>query len=151
MENVSDLIITRATLLQFLSEIVAKHNATCEIEPFAASHSHYLANQRLDLIVDLFSGDSDNSVYVRNVVANIRGRVSFLSFKYTPDLDSLKLTVRTTNALTRSGIFSVYQLTQKTEVDLLRLPGFCKRCLTEVKYTLRHFGFCLKGVSDDNQ
>ena len=56
----------------------------------------------------------------------------------------LDMTVRTTNCLLAENIYTVGELCNCTESDLLKTPNFGKRCLQEVKDTLAELGLKLK-------
>ncbi len=59
-------------------------------------------------------------------------------------IDSLDLSVRTTNALSEANIRTVGGLAKKKEVDLLELDGLGDKGLQEIKRALSNFGIVLK-------
>lgn len=57
--------------------------------------------------------------------------------EYTSDsVETLEMTVRTTNALVSVGILTIDQLLSCTEVDLLKIYGLGRKSLREVKEVL---------------
>mgnify|MGYP006279493599 CR=1 FL=1 len=58
-------------------------------------------------------------------------------------VDNLELTVRTYNCLKAESIFTVGELVQRTELELLRMPNFGKKSLSEVKEVLQSYGLKL--------
>mgnify|MGYP006296711583 FL=1 len=64
-------------------------------------------------------------------------------------VDALELTVRTYNCLKAENIFTIGDLVRRTELELLRMPNFGRKSLTEVKEIL--WGRNLKlGMQLDN-
>jgi DNA-directed RNA polymerase subunit alpha len=70
-----------------------------------------------------------------------------LSAKFAMPIESLELTVRSSNCLESNHIDSVGQLVQMTEADLLKIRSFGKTSLREVKRKLTDLGLSL-GVTD---
>jgi DNA-directed RNA polymerase subunit alpha len=64
-------------------------------------------------------------------------------------VDDLDLTVRSANCLKAENIYSIGDLIQKTEVELLRTPNLGKKSLTEIKDVLASKGLSL-GMRLDN-
>lgn len=56
----------------------------------------------------------------------------------------LEVTVRTINTLRAEGIHTVKDLLKKSQIDLLRLPNFGKKSLTEVMDSLSAKGLWLR-------
>ena len=59
-------------------------------------------------------------------------------------VDSLNLSLRTSNALSEASIRTVGGLIKKTEDDLLALEGLGAKGIQEVKRALSNFGIMLK-------
>ena len=64
-------------------------------------------------------------------------------------VDNLEVTVRTYNCLKAENIFTLGELVQRTETELLRTPNFGKKSLAEVKEVLQVYGLKL-GMQIDN-
>ena len=77
------------------------------------------------------------------------------NFFQTPILsrsvDELELTVRSANCLRAEKIHSIGDLIQRTEVELLEVPNFGKKCLAEVKEVLGSLGLTLGMQKDVSQ
>jgi hypothetical protein len=58
-------------------------------------------------------------------------------------LDELELSVRTANALQTARLTTIRELVQCSEGDLLKLPGFARQSLKEVKEILAEMGLGL--------
>ncbi len=58
-------------------------------------------------------------------------------------VDELELTVRSTNCLKAENIFTVADLVQKEESELLRTPNLGKKSLNEIKAVLLAHGLTL--------
>ena len=66
-------------------------------------------------------------------------------------IEELDLTVRSYNSLKRAGITTVFELTQKTEAEMLKVKNLGKKSFKEVKEKLYEIGLKFKGDfgSDD--
>lgn len=64
-------------------------------------------------------------------------------------LDGLKLSVRAADCLNHAGIKTVGELATKTDADLLRIGGFGRRALKEVRKVLSSYGLDL-GMEEKN-
>lgn len=58
----------------------------------------------------------------------------------------LNLSMRTSNCLKRAGIFTIGDLTEKTETEMMRIRNFGKRSLTELKLKMGDKGYGFKVV-----
>jgi len=63
-------------------------------------------------------------------------------------VEILELSVRSSNALRNAGIFTINELLQRTERDVLRLPNVGRLSLKEIKDTLARHGLQLKDQID---
>lgn len=63
----------------------------------------------------------------------------------TLEIYDLDLSVRTINCLKRARIETVYELTQKTEEDLLKIRCLGKKCVLQIKEELDKLNLKLKG------
>ena len=61
-------------------------------------------------------------------------------------IESLQLTVRSTNCLKAEKIYYIGDLIQRTEFELLHLPNIGRKALNEIKEALANHGLFLKGV-----
>jgi DNA-directed RNA polymerase alpha subunit len=60
--------------------------------------------------------------------------------------EDLQLTVRTANCLNNAGIIYVHELTEKSDIDLLRdVKNFGRKSLHEIREKLEQFNAKLKG------
>jgi len=64
-------------------------------------------------------------------------------------ITDINLSVRESNCLQREGVIDLKELVQKTEVDLLKIPGFGKESLSGLQETLGSFGLSLAMGSSD--
>lgn len=64
-------------------------------------------------------------------------------------IDDLDLTVRSYNCLKRAGILSVYDLTQKTEAEMMKVRNLGRKSLLEVKSKLTEKGLSFKDSKED--
>lgn len=67
----------------------------------------------------------------------------------TPDqsgaeIRSLQMTVRATNCLLDERIYTLSELTSRSETELLRLPNLARKGLNEIKETLESRGLSLR-------
>lgn len=60
-------------------------------------------------------------------------------------IEELDLSVRSYNCLKRAGISTVYELTQKTEGEMLKVKNLGKKSFKEVKEKLHEIGLTFKG------
>lgn len=63
-------------------------------------------------------------------------------------IEDLELSVRSFNCLKRAEIFTVEQLTSKTEAEMMKVRNLGKKSLTEVKLKLEELGLSLKSNED---
>ena len=107
-------------------------NATIDPED-AIRHAAGLLQDQLSVFVDL-SGKEDESPATQEAeIAPILLR----------PVDDLELTVRSANCLKAESIYYVGDLTQRTEVELLKTPNLGKKSLTEIKDVLASRGLSL--------
>lgn len=59
-------------------------------------------------------------------------------------INDLKMSHRATRCLQVMGIITIYDLTQKSESDLLQIINFGKKCIREVKLALANKNLRLK-------
>jgi hypothetical protein len=59
---------------------------------------------------------------------------------------TLGLSVRSCNCLEKAGIASVQELTDKTEAEILQIPGIWRRTFPEIQHALKREGLTLKGA-----
>ncbi|MDY4919751.1 MAG: DNA-directed RNA polymerase subunit alpha [Phascolarctobacterium sp.] len=67
----------------------------------------------------------------------------------TMSIDELDLSVRSNNCLRRAGINTVYELTQKTEEDMMKVRNLGKKSLDEVKKKLSDLGLSLRKTDEE--
>jgi DNA-directed RNA polymerase alpha subunit len=60
------------------------------------------------------------------------------------DISYIGITVRTHNVLKENGFYYVRDLLKATEVDLLKLPGFGHKSLSDIVKNLERYGLSLK-------
>ena len=60
------------------------------------------------------------------------------------ELDFLNLSVRATNCLINNQIFTIEDLQNKREAELLALPNFGQTCLNEINDKLSHYGIAVR-------
>ena len=81
--------------------------------------------------------------------------ISRSSIEFDPILsrsvDDLELSVRSANCLRAENIFSIGDLVQRTEVDLLKTRSFGKKCLEEIKDVLESLGLALGMQKEKSQ
>lgn len=70
----------------------------------------------------------------------IQTKLNELGINYVSELEFI---VRTDNALKSIGIITVYDLVQKTERDLMKVPNLGKKSLNEIKDVLKSKGLHL--------
>ena len=70
----------------------------------------------------------------------IQTKLNELGIDYVSELE---FTVRTDNVLKAIGVLTVYDLVQKTELDLMKVPNMGKKSLTEIKNVLESKGLRL--------
>lgn len=70
----------------------------------------------------------------------IQTKLNELGINYVSELEFI---VRTDNALKSIGILTVYDLVQKTERDLMKVPNLGKKSLNEIKDVLKSKGLHL--------
>lgn len=63
-------------------------------------------------------------------------------------IEELDLSVRSYNCLKRAGINTVYELTQKTEEDMMKVRNLGRKSLEEVEQKMRALGLSLKSPED---
>jgi len=63
-------------------------------------------------------------------------------------IEELDLSVRSYNCLKRAGINTIYELTQKTTEDMLKVRNLGKKSLQEVEAKLAAFNLSLKQPED---
>jgi len=96
-----------------------------------------------------------------NLFVNIDGQtgdVELLSEKEDDDkekvlemtIEDLDLSVRSYNCLKRAGINTVYELTQKTEDEMMKVRNLGKKSLEEVENKMAELGLSLKKKGKDN-
>ena len=128
------------------------HNKLNSISKFSnPGGEKYLAEQ-IKLINGF--GDGLNNVYQEFQDFRKDTIAAFVNLGVTVDridqsnrqqsIRELDMTVRTTNCLLAENIYTVGELCNCTESDLLKTPNFGKRCLQEVKDTLAELGLKLK-------
>ena len=59
-------------------------------------------------------------------------------------IERLGLPVRAHNALKSEGLHTVYDVIQRTEQDLLKLPNFGRTSLRDLRYALKQTGYELE-------
>ena len=66
--------------------------------------------------------------------------------KYIPDveIDSMNLTVRSTDTLKAAGLTNLRQLLHYTENELLKTPNLGRKSLNEIKTKLSEMGYAFK-------
>ena len=107
-------------------------NATIDPED-AIRHAAGLLQDQLSVFVDL-SGKEDESP------ATQEAEIDPILLR---PVDDLELTVRSANCLKAESIYYVGDLTQRTEVELLKTPNLGKKSLTEIKDVLASRGLSL--------
>ena len=60
-------------------------------------------------------------------------------------VEALEINARASNCLKAAGIFTVHQLTTRTELDLRKLPNLGVGTLKDIIYALGRNGLTLKG------
>lgn len=70
----------------------------------------------------------------------IRTKLNELGIDYVSELE---FTVRTGNVLKSIGVLTIYDLVQKTESDLMKVPNMVKKSLNEIKDVLESKGLRL--------
>ena len=63
-------------------------------------------------------------------------------------IEELDLSVRSYNCLKRAGINTVYELTQKTEDDMMKVRNLGKKSLEEVEQKMEALGFSLRSTEE---
>ncbi|MFZ7104439.1 MAG: DNA-directed RNA polymerase subunit alpha [Peptococcaceae bacterium] len=63
-------------------------------------------------------------------------------------IEELDLSVRSYNCLKRAGINTVYELTQKTEEDMMKVRNLGKKSLEEVEHKMKALGLNLKSSEE---
>lgn len=107
-------------------------NGTIEPEEAIRSAAIILADQ-LSVFVDL-KGEKQREPMIANAEVD--------PMLLRP-VDDLELTVRSANCLKAENIFSIGDLVQKSEVELLKTPNLGKKSLTEIKDVLATRGLSL--------
>lgn len=107
-------------------------NGTIDPEEAIRSAASILADQ-LSVFVDL-KGEKQKEPAIANA------EIDPLLLR---PVDDLELTVRSANCLKAENIFSIGDLVQKTEVELLKTPNLGKKSLTEIKDVLSARGLAL--------
>ena len=72
-----------------------------------------------------------------NQCDKIQAKLNELGINYVSELEFI---ARTDNALKSIGVLTVYDLVQKTERDLMKIPNIGKKALTEIKDVLESKG-----------
>jgi DNA-directed RNA polymerase alpha subunit len=75
---------------------------------------------------------------------SVEQSIEALSDSLGKPIRDLELTVRTENCLANANIKTVYELTQYTEKELLKIKNFGRSCLREIKTILMPMGLSLK-------
>ena len=63
-------------------------------------------------------------------------------------IEELDLSVRSYNCLKRAGINTVYELTQKTEDDMMKVRNLGKKSLEEVEQKMEALGLSLRSTEE---
>ena len=113
-------------------------NGTIDPEE-AIRRAGIILKDQLDVFVDLQGQDAAAAAAAESHVDPILMR----------PVDELELTVRSANCLKAENINYIGDLTQRTEVELLRTPNLGKKSLTEIKEVLESHGLAL-GMRADN-
>lgn len=131
-----------------LVQIVSECSDFCEENPLMTESTCEVAFSRLESLERLFTFPDCQPEFLE-LVFNARNQIVSIYDNISPDIESLKLTVRLTSILIQSGIYTVRQLVSKSEIDLLRLPNLGKRQLTEIKDVFSHLGLSLSPFISD--
>lgn len=137
MENVAIRILFH-DFVKVLYGILDEHEMTCKENPFQSNTSLTVLGLKCDALKALIPPEH---THYRGVILDIRQQAWDISSNNQPDIEALNLTVRSSNLLKLHGIYTVAELCNKSEIDLLRLPVMGKRNLTEIKDMLK-----LKGL-----
>lgn len=135
--------LTLLQLDQCLDQIVDTFRDACKESSLNTSSEAIIAHHRLEGIERLLSLDS----HFHAMVQEVHWQIDVIANSYQPDIESLGLTVRSERALVQNGIYSIKDLCEKTEIDLLRIPTLGKRSLTEIKTMLGLIGLTLSAVA----
>ena len=100
-----------------------------------------------NILIDQLSVFTD-LVLVKPMI-NLTASTSSIDPMLLKSVDDLELTVRSINCLRAENIYSIGDLIQKTEMELLRTPNLGKKSLTEIKDVLASKGLSL-GMHLDN-
>jgi DNA-directed RNA polymerase alpha subunit len=60
-------------------------------------------------------------------------------------IDDLNLTVRTAHGLKDGGVFTVEQLVERTEYEILKFPNIGRKSMNEIRETLASMNLKLRG------
>lgn len=66
-------------------------------------------------------------------------------------IETLEFSVRTCRCLKRAGINTIYELTQKTEEEIIKIRNLGRKCLKEIKQQLQELGLKLKEEMEDGE
>ena len=113
-------------------------NGTIDPEE-AIRRAGIILKDQLDVFVDLQGHDAAAAAAAESHIDPILMR----------PVDELELTVRSANCLKAENINYIGDLTQRTEVELLRTPNLGKKSLTEIKEVLESHGLAL-GMRAEN-
>lgn len=108
-----------------------------------ASEALHMSAKLLSEHLSIFINFEDEKIQKNS---SVKHKINLDLFK---KIDSLELTVRSANCLKSENIFYIGDLIQKTEIELLKMPNFGKKSLTEIKNILLKKGLNL-GSKIDN-
>jgi len=140
----------RGLCVKYFSHI----ESNCDSFRAAIEREEFLAQlppeavQEIHILEEEVEEKKKRIAYLEGVLRTIQLSSSFVfdqKQKTYPELtiDTLDLTVRTSNILMVEDIYTLDQLLLKSEAELLRLPGFGRKKLSELKEALREKGFTL--------
>ena len=107
----------------------------------AVSFGAKILNEHLNLFVDLSEDAKDTSIMVERE-ETIKEKVLEMT------IEELDMSVRSFNCLTRAGIDTVEDLTNRTEEDMIKVRNLGKKSLEEVIQKLHSLGLDLRKEED---
>jgi len=97
------------------------------------------------ILIRHFDCFADLNEVTRNIEMIKENKVEAVNQHADRQIEELDLTVRSYNSLKRAGITTVFDLTQKTEADMLKVKNLGKKSFKEVKEKLHEIGLKFKG------
>ena len=130
--------LTRERVRQILGK--ARKKVKAKYLDFKKYLEFSLAQERLKLASEVWERWKEEHIEIPPVVEE-EIKENYYNNLTIEDLD---LSVRSYNCLKRAGIYALLDLTQKTEIDMMKVRNLGKKSLREVKQKLAEYGLAFK-------